>query len=235
MFNPQKFYNGFHLTKPVGNNAFSFDNRKNKKLYIPSLIEGTPNDLSIGRHIAFSEIVDGEERNFSGLKNFIHFKKGTTEIFIFDNHNHAFFFWAHAYKKGLIDFGDKLVHVDQHTDMREPEKWISQENFQDFQNVFDYTNFELNVGNFIQPALKMGLFNSVEIVDSSLSFEKSFSENIVFDLDMDIFSDDMDYIPESVKIAKIKEYEKQAKFITIATSPFFIDQGKAISLIQSIF
>lgn len=29
----------FYITKPVWNNAFSFDKRTNKKLYVPSLIE----------------------------------------------------------------------------------------------------------------------------------------------------------------------------------------------------
>lgn len=235
MLNPNQFYKGFSITQPVGNNSFSFDQRQQKNIFVPLLIKGNPSDLSIGKHIAFSEIVDGKEHNFFGLKNFIYFEHGQTEIFIFDNHNHAFFFWAYAHQKGLINFGEKLVHVDQHSDMRQPQKWISKQDFNEGQKVFDYTNFDLNVGNFIQPALKLGLFNSVEIIDSSSAFEKFFSEKIVLDVDMDIFSGEMDYIPYKLKIEKIREYIIQAKFITIATSPFFIDQQKAIGLIRKIF
>ncbi|KAA3612039.1 MAG: hypothetical protein D8M58_20050 [Calditrichaeota bacterium] len=234
MFNPEGFYPGFKISNPVGNNAFSFEKRKKKEIHVPPLIKGTHADLQIGDQIAFSEIVDGKELNYPGLKNFIHFLHNQTEIFIFDNHNHAIFFWAYALQKGLIDFGENLVHVDQHTDMRGPDKWISKNDFLDVQKIFDYTNYELNVGNFIQPAIKIGLFDSVEIIDSSVSFEKSFEDEIVLDLDMDVFSSDMNYIPEQLKIEKIKEYIEQAKFITIATSPFFIDQQKAINLIQII-
>ncbi len=235
MLNLQQFYSGFDIKKPVGNNAFSFDKRKQKEIFVPPLIEGTPNDLRVGSQIAFSEIVDGNEKNYCGLKNFIHFKHGETEVFIFDNHNHAFLFWAFACQKGLISSREKLVHVDQHTDMRQPQKWISKQDFTDIAKVFKYTNFHLNVGNFIQPALKIGLFNSVETIDSTVSFEKSFPGKIVLDLDMDVFCDEMAYIPTNVKIDKIKEYVKQAKFITIASSPFFIDQQKAIRLIQELF
>ncbi len=235
MLNPRHFYKGFSIAKAVGNNAFSFNARKQSEIFIPPLIDGTPEDLKIGQQIVFSELEDGTEKNFYGLKNFIHWQKEGREYFIFDNHNHAFFFWAYALQKKLIDFGETLVHVDQHTDMREPLKWISKKEFMDANEVFDYTNFKLNVGNFIQPAIKIGLFKSVEIIDSSVTFEKLFSGQIVLDVDMDIFSAEMDYIPKSIKIAKIRAYEKQAKLVTIATSPFFLDQQKAIQLIREIF
>jgi UPF0489 domain len=235
MLNPRNLYNGFSISEAVGNNAFSFDKRKQSEIFIPPLIDGTPADLSIGQQIAFSELEDGKEKNFYGLKNFIHWQKEGREYFIFGNHNHAFFFWAYACQKGLITWGETLVHVDQHTDMRAPDKWITKKEFLNSEKVFNYTNFELNVGNFIQPAIKIGLFKSVEIIDSSVTFEKSFSGQIVLDVDMDIFSAEMDYIPKSIKIAKIRAYEKQAKFVTIATSPFFLDQQKAIQLIREVF
>jgi UPF0489 domain len=235
MFHLKDYYKGFSISTAVGNNAFSFDQRTQRKIYVPPLKDGTPADLAIGLDIVFSEIEEGREKNFCGLKNFIHWQKEGREYFIFDNHNHAFFFWAYALQKKRIDFGETLVHVDQHTDMREPLKWISKKEFMDANQVFNYTNFKLNVGNFIQPAIKVGLFKSVEIIDSSVTFEKSFSGPIVLDVDMDIFSAEMDYIPKSIKIAKIRAYEKQAKFVTIATSPFFLDQQKAIQLIHEIF
>ena len=34
-----KHYNGFYLTEKLGNNAFSFEERKDNKLWVPELIE----------------------------------------------------------------------------------------------------------------------------------------------------------------------------------------------------
>jgi hypothetical protein len=45
-----------------------------------------------------------------------------------------------------------LFHVDEHADTREPEIFLDKK--ATFKEVFDYTNFTLNVGNYIVPALK---------------------------------------------------------------------------------
>ena len=97
MLDSKQYYKGFCITTPSGNNSFSFHNRIQKTIFVPPLKKGTPSDLEIGEHIAFSEVIDGKECNFKGLKNFIHFETNKTEILIFDNHNHAFFFWAYAF------------------------------------------------------------------------------------------------------------------------------------------
>lgn len=34
-----------YLIKPVGNNAFSYEERTNKSLYIPSIVEGNFTDI----------------------------------------------------------------------------------------------------------------------------------------------------------------------------------------------
>lgn len=235
MFDPDSFYKGFFIDQEVGNNVFSFSDRKNKALYVPDVIKGTPDDLQISEHIAFSEVVDDKELNLPGLKNFIHWHFNNKECFIFDNHNHAFFFWLYALQKGLIRAGIPLVHVDQHTDMRQPEKLLLKEEISDPARVFEYTNYELNVGNFIKPALSLGVFNDVNIIDNSYSFEYDYSPPYVLDVDMDIFSEDMSYIPDDLKVKKITALSQDAQFLTIATSPFFMDQNAAIDKIKEIF
>ena len=233
----EKLYCGFTIKEPVGNNAFSFDKRLHKSIYVTKLIIGNLKDLSKGNEIAFSEIEDGVEKNFPGLKNFIYYNKNEKDIFIFDNHNHAFFFWLAAYLQEKISPGSTLLHIDQHTDMRKPSKsfpFSLKEKFY-LSNIFNYSNFTLNVGNFIQPALDLGLFKRVEIIDSSYSFETQFKGNFILDIDMDIFSDDMSYIPDEYKIKKIRNYIKHSSFITIASSPYFINQQKAIEYIYKIF
>jgi hypothetical protein len=87
----REFYHGFFLTGPVGNNAFSFDRRENKSLYVPPIMEGVLDDLNVGTRTAFTEIIDGQEINSIGLNGFLYFPWRGKNIFIFDNHNHAFF------------------------------------------------------------------------------------------------------------------------------------------------
>ncbi|VAX34867.1 FIG00512732: hypothetical protein [hydrothermal vent metagenome] len=87
-----KYYTGFFIEQAVGNNAFSYDERRNKRIYIPAVKIGGPEDLMEGRKVVFSEVYDGKEFNKAGLEKYIYFQKKDKHIFIFDNHNHAFFF-----------------------------------------------------------------------------------------------------------------------------------------------
>ena len=126
-----------------------------------------------------------------------------------------------------------MVHVDQHKDMREPENYdVDMNNIDD---VFRYTNDVLNVGNFIQPALKHSIFSEVIIIDSSYGFDLDIQGEFVLDIDLDIFSKDMEYISYDLRINKIKELIEKARVITIASSPFFIDQEYAIKVLKELF
>ncbi len=233
----ENYYSGFYIDKPAGNNAFSYAERKNKKIFVAPLIEGTPDDLAVGKEIAFSEIQDGKEVNCLGLKNFIHWERPGQNVFIFDNHNHAFFFWCAALKNNWTKRGAELVHIDRHKDTREPPEnfAITGDEKIDLAKAFAYTNEVLNVGNFIRPALAAQIFSGVKIIDSREAFDEKISGEYILDLDMDVFSDEMSYIPEAVKIKKIRELMKNARLATVAASPYFMEQEKAIGLIRKIF
>ena len=127
------------------------------------------------------------------------------------------------------------MHIDQHSDMRRPDKEPPQIVLSNIRSAFEYTNFDLNVGNFIRPALQIGLFEQMILVDSSFSVKKRFSEPLVLDIDIDFFAEALDYIPESEKIEVIAHCFSLAKLVTIATSPFFINQQRAIEVIKKIF
>ena len=226
-------YNGFYIEKPMGNNIFSYDERENKKIYVPKLIEGTLDDVSVGEEIVFNEIDEDIEIKAKGLKNMVIYKYKGKDIYIFDNHNHAFYFWIKSLKKGNFTKGCKLVHVDQHKDTREPENYNV--NISNIDDVFRYTNEVLNVGSFIKPALYHNIFSEVIIIDSSYGFELDIDGEFVLDIDLDIFSKDMDYIPYELKISKIKELIEKSKVITIASSPFFINQEYAIKVLKELF
>jgi hypothetical protein len=50
------------------------------------------------------------------------------------------------------------------------------------------------------------------------------TENSVLNLDLDIFAPELDHISEEKKITLIKHLLKKVKYVTIATSPYFIEQ-----------
>ena len=212
-------YIGFYIDRPIGNNIFSYEDRENKKIYVPKLIEGTLNDVLVGEEIVFNEIDEDIEIKAKGLKNMIIYKYQDKDVYIFDNHNHAFYFWIKSLKKGNFTKGCKLVHVD----------------LDNIDDVFKYTNETLNVGSFIKPALKHDIFSEVIIIDSSYGFNLDIEGEYVLDIDLDIFSKDMDYIPYDLKVSKIKDLIKKSKVITIASSPFFIEQDYAIKVLKELF
>lgn len=226
------YYKGFYIDKPIGNNEFSYIERKNKKIYIPPLKEGDLNDVKVGNNIAFSEIEE-YEINTMGLDCFVKYNYKGKDVYIFDNHNHAFYFWVKGIHENKFVKGIMLVHVDQHKDTREPKEYI--DDIDDLKKVFKYTNYILNVGNFMKPALNINIFNKLIIMDNEKSFYEEINEDFVLDIDLDIFSSDMDYISYDLRMKKIKGLVKKSKFITIATSPFFINQEKAIKILKEIF
>lgn len=226
-------YIGFYIDRPIGNNIFSYEDRNNKKIYVPKLIEGTLDDVVVGNEVVFNEIDENIEIQAKGLKNMVKYNFKDKDVYIFDNHNHALYFWIKSLKLNNFNKGCKLVHIDQHKDMREPENYdVDMDNIDD---VFRYTNEVLNVGNFIQPALKHSIFSEVIIIDSSYGFNLDVQGEFVLDIDLDIFSKDMEYISYDLRINKIKELIEKAKVITIASSPFFIDQEYAIKVLKELF
>lgn len=228
-----KNYKGFFIEKCVGNNVFSFDKRENKKIYVSKLIDGNLDDVKVGENIAFNEFDEDVEVKCFGLKNFVRYKLDDKDIYIFDNHNHAFYFWIKSLKENYFNKGCLLVHIDQHKDTREPKNYDVC--IDDLDDVFRYTNEILNVGSFIKPALNKNIFKDCVIIDSSYSFDFDTDEEFVLDIDLDIFSKDMDYIPYNKKVSKIRHLIKKAKTITIATSPYFINQDYAIKVLKDLF
>lgn len=226
-------YTGFYIDKPIGNNIFSYEERKNKKIYVPKLIKGNLEDVKVGENIVFNEIDELDEIKAKGLRYMVEYNIDKKDVHIFDNHNHAFYFWMKSLNLEHFTKGCKLIHVDQHKDMREPENYDV--DILSIDDIFRYTNNVLNVGNFIKPALEHNIFSEVVIIDSSYGFNLDIEGEFVLDIDLDIFSKDMDYISYDLRIKKIQELIKKARVITIASSPFFIDQEYAIKVLKELF
>lgn len=241
----------FYIKEPVGNNLFSYERRINKKIYVPNIIEGNFTEIKESNEIAFVEVDDENKEHINyGLEKFIK----RENVYLFDNHNHTYFFFKKFLRENNISkIG--FIHIDQHKDMREPSIYL--EEFKKTKKIdkykkefyscnleeeyidFVYTNFELNVGNFIKPLLQEGKISNLEIIDSEYKMEEFKSKKILYDyvldLDLDFFSEDMDYIDMKKKLFFVKEVAKKAKAIFVATSPYFISFNRAKETFYNIF
>ncbi|QFR38939.1 hypothetical protein A9Q91_01760 [Candidatus Gracilibacteria bacterium 28_42_T64] len=233
---------GFYLTQSVGNNTFSYDNRKNKKLYIPSLINGSIDDIKLGDQVVFEDYdFDDKLSSCYGLKNFYKIPWDGKDIYLFDNHNHAYYFWYLARAQGIIGDNNTLIHIDEHADTRDGGEYLLKPDSCDLKKVFQFTNFTLNVGNYIIPAQKEGIIADIIQVRNETNLKDymdlrlDLAGDIVLNLDLDFFQPDLDFIDFNLKKKVVLDAAKKAKIITVATSPFFINQELAIEVFRGIF
>lgn len=245
----------FYLTEAVWNNAFSYEKRENKKIYIPCLTEiNSFDDIELQDNngkIAFEDFwFDDKLSTNYWLKNFYKINplltspqgRGiTAPIYLFDNHNHAFYFWYLARNEWIIWDNNILIHIDEHADTRDNNKSLLKPDSEDLQKVFEFTNMVLNVWDYIIPAQEEGIIwdiiqirNETNLVDY-LEFKNDLSSNIILNLDLDFFQPDLDFIDYKLKKKVVLDAAKKASIITIATSPFFINQQLAIKVFKDIF
>lgn len=231
----------FQITDKISNNAFSFSLRKEPVITVPSLINGDLDDIKIGNKVVFEDIDEkGKLKSCVGLKNFIRTVHPITKkpVIIVDNHNHVFYFWYEARNKKEIKNGSTLIHIDQHKDMREPKRKLVKTISDDLNKVFKYTNEVLNVGNYIPPAIKEGLVENLISVTSESELKENKPKNndsLIVNIDLDFWAPEMDYIDHKLKIDYTKKWMNKADLITIATSPFFIEQEIAIKVLHELF
>lgn len=239
------------LTGPLSNNAFDYairsENHPEPNLRIANLqIFTQANEalkhLKISAQPAFETIDEEKLKSFAGLESFLLFPsplQKTTPVFIFDNHNHAFYFWHIAQEQLALFTPLTLIHIDQHKDTRIPAHMLAPEQARDPNELYRFTNEILNVGNFIPPAIKTGLIDTIINIDSSTTVEKYLRTRAplryILDIDLDFFAPDLDYISNAQKLDLIKKLLPQAAIVTIATSPFFLNQTLAITLIKKLF
>lgn len=238
----------FYITEKVSNNAFNFEKRTNRRIFVPQLKKGSIDDVHVGDEVVFEDFDDeGKLHTCPGLQAFIKTALGGAPAYIFDNHNHAFAFWCLEKQHGNLQDGALLIHIDQHKDTRTPPGFISKEDAKDLQKVFKYTNTVLNVGNFIPAAEHIGLVNEIIFLDSEYSL-KDMEErlklpaekggiphkNVILDIDLDFFAPESDYIGNELKLKVIEKLIPKASVITFATSPYFIEQTRAIDWLHRI-
>jgi hypothetical protein len=228
----------------IGNNALSYDDRLSlsgiePSLTIPWLIVWECIDAKIWESVVFEEVQDGKVISCTGLENFVKIIDWEKEYVIFDNHNHALYFWLDWYKRGLIKKWCELIHIDEHSDLWANENVLDLEKVsENWEYAWEFTNFQCNVGNYIQPAIWCGLVGKMIRIENEFQIDEYMDymlpENALLNIDLDIFAPDLDHIDEAKKVRCIQNLLKQAKFVTIATSPYFIEQWKALEKLHII-
>ncbi len=119
--------------------------------------------------------------------------------------------------------------MDEHSDLWDNENAIDHEKaVKNLDYAWEFTNFRCNVGNYIQPLLKNKTISTMIRLENDFEIEKykNFTppKNSVFNLDIDIFAPEMDFIPEEKTLECIKNILPKVSLVTIALSPYFISQ-----------
>ncbi len=215
------------ITENIWNNQFCFNQVECPKVWIADMIEWTTQDLEIWENTVFREMKNWKVIEYKWLKNFIHIKSNNQSIYIFDNHNHALKYRIEEYKNWNIPFWFDLIHIDQHTDM----------NSSEFKLDLDNPNLDVyNVWNFIQPVIKSGLINKVEQINTEyklLNFQTN-EKNLILDIDLDFRAPEMSIEKYWETIEKVKNLISKSRVVTIATSPYFLDQNLAIKICKEL-
>ncbi len=243
------------LTGNRGNNAFAWEKREAlywapPTLIIPNIIVWTLTDIVIGDDIVFEEEEDGKIISCKGLKHFVHISMPKIQnlsnhptiqtVTIFDNHNHALYFWIDAMRKWIIEKWCELIHIDQHSDLWWNNRSLNLENaIVDEQYAWEFTNYDCNVGNYIIPAIESGLISHMIRIENEFQIDEYMNyipkKNSILNIDLDIFSSELEYIPTEKTITLIKNLLAQVNYVTIATSPYFIEPWRAIEKIHELF
>ena len=235
------------LTWLHGNNTFAYEKRKKiesePQLRIPECktihhIE----EIALWNKSVFCENdTTWSVHFFTGLAYVYLLENPNRPIYIFDNHNYALYFRTIQRKTSLWD-KPLVIHIDQHSDL-----WPAPTNtpLPDFasctdEQCFDYAIKTCNVGNFINPALESGIIWSCNWIKNQYDLESHFDRdrcNLLpqrLDIDLDFWAPEMGTDLEKT-IPLVRRLMREASLITIATSPYFLDQSYAIMLLQQLF
>jgi len=193
----------------------------------------------LGSKIVFEEVSkDQKLQSFVGLQNFVKLDFQGKPIYVFDNHNHALSFWGQSRIDQDFDSGVDLIHIDQHSDLNQPSKLpdfgLSDPDF--INKIHTYTNTVANVGDFIVPSQAIALTGKCHQIRTEyglLHFDIP-DFDYILDIDLDFRAPGMSISNHKQTIQQAKKLIQKAKCITIATSPYFLDQKLAIKTLNEL-
>lgn len=83
-------------------------------------------------------------------------------LVVVEEHHECFYAWNYAVRRGwLRPDGNTLLHVDEHSDLSLPRLRRALASIGDDADLARFTYDELDIGNFIWPAIYQGIFNRV--------------------------------------------------------------------------
>lgn len=239
------YHNSTIVDRPIGNNAFVYEERKETfgkaEIVVPQLIEGNIDDVKVGSAIVFSEKVNEEVKEFIGLETIVRLQTSDYRlqhipIYIMDNHNHALYCWYREYLAWRIEKWLPVIHIDQHSDMKDPVGWIDINKEQDLDYIATYVNEVCTIADFIQPALHSGLLRDCVQVRTEyaiMNYELWIIEDwYILDIDIDFWAPEMGIEEFDRTIQKTRQLIAGASMVTIATSPCFMDQERAVEIVK---
>ena len=232
-----------NINQPVWNNELSYEKRKELwlkcNLYIPAIkdikhinLENLDKYLKIWNDIVFEEVLNNKLYSQKWLKYYLVGEYITNKVCIFDNHNLAFYFiWKYfleTWKK--LD----LIHIDQHSDMKEP--YFIPQKLNLLEEIEEYTFTWLNVWNYLIPLQKLWFVNNIKQCRTEytlMNLTEKEVKNKILNIDLDFWADRMNSGSESLQ--KVKKLIKKSSLVLIAISPYFMDQKKALKIIYNLF
>ena len=208
---------GFTLEYPSGNTSFA---KEGAVLNVAEISVGNENDIKLGDKVAFIDANDsinecGIEKNIIG-----HTLQTGTPIFICDNHNVVLETW-----QLLKEYRPTLVHIDQHRDNATALQLDSLYHAR----ICDYIDFAIKQ-NWIKPEIisiiENGDLPKIDLIPQS---------NKICNIDLDIFAPECTVLSDEEKIDIIYKAVDNCSLITIATSPGFIDQQRAVDIAKLLW
>ena len=106
-----------------------------------------------------------------------------------------------------------------------------------WEDVIQFTNQSCNVWNFIIPAVNCWIVSEVKQLRTEqwlLCFNKPHMDYLL-DIDLDFWEEQMWITDIEWTLKKTRALIQSAKMVTVATSPYFLNQWKAIELINALF
>ncbi len=215
------FREAFWIDKNIGNNSYGFKN--GAKLFCAEIKEFKEFDLELGQNPVFRDHEDNKE--FVGLNHYLmsNTLNSKTPIFICDNHNLVLEAWE-LFKNQKYN----LIHIDQHFDNAKYAGSLV-DDWRVSTRICDYINFAKS-SEWIGEILSF-----VESIDMKKIDKIENNGDVILNIDIDFFAPEMTLISIEEKIKLIFESAKNAKLITLATSPGFIDQKLAIKIAELLF
>ncbi len=181
------------------------------KQYITPIKEWTIDDVKLWSHIVFEEVDEKWVLHQCAWLEYI--VKIKPNIVVVDNHDRVL-----EFRPKWLD----VIHIDQHTDMRP----VGEDG--------------VNVWNFLRHALDTWLINSVKQINTEYSLTTltlwtlNFELWTILDVDLDFWHPDMSIEKYQKTIDITRELMKKSRVVTIATSPYFLDQKLALKILKDL-